>query len=353
MSEETNAKQGFKSLYPEVKSPYYIVAPPYVRTSAGVRVLHLLCHSLNRMGQTAYVLLYPALPWQKRQVAPDLLTPVVTPGIVRSHFERGMAPILVYPEICSGNPFGGPCVVRYVLNFPGLLGGDKDYASDELVYSYSKVLAQHTQSPDNVLFLPATDTRLFRMADNQPERRGSCFYAHKYKNSYGGHLFDVTSNSFEITANDKNSLGAPEIAALFQRSEVFYAYENTALATEAVLCGCPTVFLPNPYLQDIIAIRELGPEGYAWGTDPAAVARARETVAQGAQNYLKTFDAFWRDLENFIRVTQEHAAAVSYKAPVRLPNIGDAIRYVFRERGGWNRRGAIWGWLRRRLTSNE
>ena len=37
------------------RRPYYIEAPPYRRTSAGIKVLHLLCHALNRIGEDAYV----------------------------------------------------------------------------------------------------------------------------------------------------------------------------------------------------------------------------------------------------------------------------------------------------------
>ena len=35
-----------------------------------------------------------------------------------------------------GNPWGAPQVVRWVLNVPGLLGGDRSYASDELLFAY-------------------------------------------------------------------------------------------------------------------------------------------------------------------------------------------------------------------------
>jgi hypothetical protein len=321
------------TIYPDVRHPYYIVAPPYVRTSAGVRVMHLLCHSLNRCGQTAYVMLYPSVPWRKDQVAPDLMTPILTPHVVRSHFRRGLTPIMVYPELFSGNPFGSPCVVRYVLNFPGLLGGDKVYAPEELCFSYSRVLAAATRSPDNVLFLPATDTRIFRPAPAGQKRQGSCFYADKYKIAHKGELFDVTRDSVEITRNLRNSPSPQEVASLFHRSELFYAYENTALATEAVLCGCPAVFLPNPHLTEIIAIKELGPEGFAWGTDPAEIARAKATVAQGARNYLRSYAAYWRDLDRFIALTQKHAEGKSYDRPVRMPGMWDTIRFEVRSRG--------------------
>ncbi len=322
-------------IYPNVKNPYYIVAPPYTRTSAGVRVLHLLCHSLNRKGHMAYLLFYPALPWRKRQVCPDLLTPILTPAIARSHFEKKQTPIMVYPETVAGNPFRSPCVVRYVMNFPGLLGGDKEYDSRELCFSYSRVLAEKTNAPGNILFLPATDTRIFNPGPTPQKRQGTCFYADKYKVAHKGKLFDITKNSVEITRNLAASQTPQEIADIFRRSELFFSYENTALATEAVLCGCPTVFLPNPHLTEIIAIKELGPEGMAWGADPAEISRAQKTVGQGAENYLKSYADYWRDLDRFIALTQEHVRNKVYHKRVYLPSFAYTIYCIIQDRSVW------------------
>lgn len=322
-------------IYPNVKNPYYIVAPPYTRTSAGVRVLHLLCHSLNRRGQTAYLLFYPALPWRKRLVAPDLLTPILTPFVVQSHFERGLSPIMVYPETVSGNPFNSPCVVRYVMNFPGLLGGDKEYDANELCYSYSQVLAKETHFPDNILFLPPTDTHIFYPEPEKNKRQGTCFYADKYKIAHKGKLFEITKDSTEITRNLPTSQSPQEIAALFRRSELFFTYENTALATEAVLCGCPTVFLPNPHLTEIIAIKELGADGMAWGAEPAEIERAKATVQRGAENYLGSYAEYWRALDRFILLTQEYAKDKNYPKPVYLPGFFYTVFCVIQDRTFW------------------
>jgi hypothetical protein len=338
--------QPLATIYPDVRHPYYIVAPSYVRTSAGVCVLHLLCHSLNRLGHTAYILLYPSLPSCTDPAAPDLLTPIVTPQVVQSHFERGLTPIMIYPETIAGNPFNGSCVVRYVMNFPGLLGGDKNYAPEELCFSYSKVLAAATHSPDNVLYLPATDTRIFCTVSNQPTRQGSCFYANKYKLDYKGKLFDITKDSLEITRDLPDSQTPGEIANIFRRSEVFYVYENTALATEAVLCGCPAVFLPNPYLTEMIAIRELGSEGYAWGANPADIARARETVDLGAKNYLKTYEIYWRELDRFVELTQKHVDGKKYEKPIRLPRLWETVVFGLRRRGLCGGIAKLWRMLR-------
>ena len=301
-------------VFPTDATPYYIVAHPYSRVSAGIKCLHLLCHNLNLRGYPAYLLPLGELSEFSHEEAcePDFLTPILTRRIARRHYETGRTPITVYPEIVSGNPYAAPCVVRYVLNFPGLLGGDKTFSSEELCFGYSKVLAESVARPENVLFIPASDTRIFHPGDTGAPRSGSCYYASKYKREHKGETFDATRDSVEITARMPNSQSPKEIAELFRRSEIFYTYENTALAIEATLCGCPAVFLPNPHLQSIIASEELGSDGVAWGDSPEEIKRAKDTVGAAIKNFEKAALDFHENLSKFIEKTQAHVQSKPY-----------------------------------------
>lgn len=293
--------------------PYYIVSHPYTRVSAGIRSLHLLCHHLNLNGFPAYIIFIGKENNSTgSSIEPDFLTPILTQQAARYHFESGKKPIMVYPEIVSGNPYASPCVVRYVLNFPGLLGGDRVYGKDELCWGYSKTLAAETSCPENVLFIPASNTNIFYPPKNQITRAGSCFYASKYKREHKGEIFDVTRTSVEITSRMPNSQSPQEIAELFRRSELFYTYENSALALEATLCGCPAVFLPNQHLKSIIASEELGNDGFAWGDSPEEISRAKATVNMATKNYEKAVDGFQKNLLKFITLTQDYAAEKKY-----------------------------------------
>lgn len=303
-------------------SPYYVVAAPYLRWSAGIKVLHLLCDALNRTGQAAYMILCPEEPAGGLQ--PKLLTPRLDPDRARRHFEAGTPPIVIYPETVSGNPARAPLAVRYVLNFPGLLGGDGGYAPDELVFGYSRILARAAgAAPQDVLFLPASDPETFHPGAGGT-RSGTCFYAAKYRDFHGGRLFDVTRDSVEILRDRPEAQTPQQIAELFRRSELFYCYENSALAIEATLCGCPVVFLPNPHLTEVIASEELGWDGVAWGTDPREIARAKATVQRAREHYLRARERFDDQLDRFVRVTQARAATLHYEAPVSLRFAGRA-----------------------------
>jgi len=295
------------------KNPYYIVTHPYTRTSAGIRSLHLLCHHINLHNIPAYIILIGGENnFLEGSTEPDFLTPILTQRSARRHFEKGMTPIMVYPEIVAGNPYASPCIVRYVLNFPGLLGGDKAYNKEELCFSYSKTLADKTSYPENILFIPAIDTRIFYASENSNPRSGSCFYASKYKREHNGKLYEVTNNSIEITSLLPNSQSPTEIAELFRKSELFYTYENTALGVEATLCGCPAVFLPNEHLESIISSKELGSDGFAWGDSKEEITRAKATVHKARENYSKAVADFQTNLKTFIDITQSYVADKKY-----------------------------------------
>jgi hypothetical protein len=344
--------------FPPGQNPYYIVTPRFIRTSAGVKALHLLCHCLNRAGQEAYVLIYPDWP-DPDATNPDLLTPRVTQEVIARHQALGLSPAVVYPETIPGNPLRAHTVVRYALNFPGHLAGDRFYSNDEIVYGYSGVLAAAGGAPGRVLFIPTSDPGFFTPNENA-ERRGSCFWAMKYRIVHGGKLLPVTQNSVEITRDLPNSQSLEEIAELFRHSELFYTYENTALALEAALCLCPTVFVPNPWLGEVIAAREVGMDGFAWGTDPAEIARAKATVHLARDRYLATYSQFWDQLADFVSITQEKAARDASRLgfPAGLPRqmrwrpkveaVAQAFRgmaLTFRQQG----KRAVLRKLRRRL----
>lgn len=94
-----------RNFYYTDHAPYYIFAMDYIQQSAGIRALHYLCHALNESGKEAYMTCEGTVP--------HLRTPVLSPSIVMQHQTTGRKPIMVYPEIVSGDPFGmGGAVAR-------------------------------------------------------------------------------------------------------------------------------------------------------------------------------------------------------------------------------------------------
>lgn len=295
-------------LYESLRRPYYIETPPYRRSSAGIRVMHMLCHVLNRLGEEAYVF--------TSEVSPDLNTPTVTEDVVRRHLQAGREPIVVYPEIVSGNPRRAKSVVRYVLNVPGLIGGDKTFAETELVYAYGRNLLPPNAPPGHVLFFPSVDSSLFNNRDNplDSQRQGILVYPGRHLNALKEH--PELAHGTVITSTWPASRA--ELAALMRRSEMLYCFESTAIALEAVLCGCPAVVLPSPLFDgNAISSAELGREGMAFSDAPEEIDYARRTVGQMQATYQRLEEEFWVKLQQFIRDSQ----ALPLHEPAPLPAV--------------------------------
>ena len=303
--------------------PYYICTPTYRRTSAGIRCLHLLCHYLNQAGYEAFVTFFEG--GEVPHVNPNLMTPVLTDEVISRHTATRIQPIIVYPEVVPGNPLRGSVIIRYILNYPGLLGGDLRFASSELMYFYSKQFAAAFGVGDQILEIPVLDRTVFH-PNPARERRGTCFYAMKYQ--YDHHkqrVFGLPADAIEITRDRPDSQTPQEIAELFRASEAFYCFENTALGSEAILCHCPTIMMPNPYLRKPEGLSEAEWDGIAWGNADEEVERAKATVVRGAQNYISRIYRFDDQLAYFIKLTQSKAKQTRRRRRISLPDHYRAI----------------------------
>ena len=291
-------------------NPYYIHAAPYINTSAGVRALHLLCHHLNLKGYPSFIA--PILKDYYYKTNPNLITPVVTEEVVNLHKQAGKNPIVVYPDIAKGNPLNAKCVVRYLLHYAGFLGGDSSFAKEDLMFTYTKKIGQKLVGRESeVLFMPICNTDIFYPPKSQETRKGSCFYASKYRALHkeafpGTALSDFPKDSIEITRDLTNSQTTAEVADLLRSSEYFYTYEDTSLITEAILCGCPVVLVKNKFFTDEpLATYELGNEGCTSDLDPKNLEIARESIPIAQQKFFAAVENFWIQLDNFISATQE------------------------------------------------
>jgi hypothetical protein len=285
------------NLFATPGSPFYIVSPPFTEKSAGVKVLHMLCHALNVTGQRAYMITMNTPPQGGETYCSQFVAPALTPEAKHHYATQGIDPIVVYPDIVSGNPLDAKRVVRWLLAPAGAYGGDKAFPATDNVWSYSTRIARAAGSP-NVLTCPASDPAVFVPLAGV-DRQGTCFYSHKHR-LLGGRLTDDVSHSTEIT----RQMPRAEVISLLQRSERFYTYEDTFLIMEAVLCGCPAVLLPSENFKESHTLEDFGTNGVAWGNDPLEVERAHATVALGRELYFGVIGTFGTQLDRFIHQTQ-------------------------------------------------
>jgi len=191
---------------------FIVGAQPYKHNSAGVRVLYELAARLMVRGHGAQVI----HPW----------------GIPKSLAERS---IVVYPESIAGNPCGGDKIVRYILNVPGVMGGDKEYAKDELLVAYRADFASY--SGGEVLCLPVIEP--FFCVDLLVPKLFSVVYVGKGENT-SAHPDDCVPITPEWPRTRE------QVAFILQCADVLYTYDGvSAIIDEAERCGCKVIKMPE------------------------------------------------------------------------------------------------------------
>lgn len=288
--------------------PYYLLAPAYRRSSAGIRVMHMLCHLLNRCGQDAWM--FPT------ETNPMWHTPLLNDALRKQHLDAGRQPIVIYPEVVRGNPAGAQSVVRYLLNVPGLLGGDASFADTDLIFAYGKSLLPAGLGDDHIMFMPPIDTSLFNNHDNPLDQRRKGWLIYPGRHTEALRLHPQLAAKCTVITNQWPA-SPKEMAELFRRSERVYCFSSTSIALEAMLCGCPAVVLKSPFFDGVpIGIGEFGTHGLAFDDAPQAIAEAVAGLPVVERIYSELQDSFWQQLEVFISKTQS--------IPV-LPRLGGAL----------------------------
>lgn len=295
-----------RSLFAPRPSPYYIFGFNYRRSSAGIRVMHMLCDALIRSGHEAYV--------HAEAFSPDLMTPQLTDKVIAQHRSLGIKPVVIYPEVIDGNPLHGEIVVRYLLNKPGFISGKGEYADSDLLFAYKDDFRTPAVPAGNNLFLPAINSEIFRpAADAQRRVPGKvCYYlGHKRQAQLDPAL--LPADAVEIT------LAYPDtwegLAAVFQECEYLYLGEASGLAYEAALCGC----LPVVVSMDWSSITVDRTSFTAFGLEPEELARARACLPQVREVLELERRTFWTQLDHFIAVTQQAAVDVRAQAAIHQP----------------------------------
>lgn len=283
-----------RNLHGKLPAPYYIYAPDYRETSSGICVMHYLCHALNIAGHEAYVALCDVKN-------PALRTPSLTEELITCHRDLGRTPIVVYPEVVSGNPLSGPVVVRYILNREGFLTGNGLQAGrNDLFFHYAHDFRDESVNT-NMLTLPVIDSELFSPPVEPVERTKSYLYLHRHL------IRDVDFSSLpadiEILSLSKPKTLA-QLAEIFKSAAVLYSYEISATCTEAMLCGCPVIYLQGGHIDTLPFTEHFGDAGAAMHYESGGLERARASLPEARQRWLDIEDTFWHQLDYFIELTQ-------------------------------------------------
>lgn len=288
-----------RSLYRAVHAPYYIYALDYRQQSAGIRALHYLCHALNELGYEAYV--------SCEVTHPPLRTPRLTNRVKQLHEAAGRTPIVVYPEVIPGNPLNGEIVVRWLLNQPGHLSGDKYFDDRDILFTFDRAFLPPGMRAQ-VLTFPLADRSIFNNDDNphDADRQLVCYYANKYL-ARGGQLTHHVKGAVSLCQDVK--LSHRQLADILRQARLLYIYEPTALMTEAQLCGCPVTVIVTEYWKNNINNPNFARGmGVAMDDSAASIDEARRQARARAENYDRSIEMGWGQIARFAEITQRETA---------------------------------------------
>lgn len=289
--------------------PYYIVTPDYRESSAGVRVMHRLCHILNTHGFEAYVVGAEVFNRELKTQRLDNKTSI-------RHKRENRIPIAVYPEIITGNPTNASVCVRYMLNKEGVIEGNPINAGPEdLFFYYSRAFTPNTHEKFDYLRLNTHDLDVFK-PDPHKEKKGPLLYLNRIPASSVN--FSVLPKNIEILSN-QTPLSLSDLAEKLQSATVLYSYESSATCTLAMLCGCPVVAMTLPGFEKLGFSKQslsiYSGRGYALTDTEEALQAARNGLPIFRKGLLNLERAFLEELEVFISKTQAKASEIARKNP--------------------------------------
>ena len=280
------------------KRLFYIYTGSWRDNAAGIKVMHYLCDALNRVGQEAFLVVGN----YKRgivQVNTNLNTPILDRRMSSLHFRQGKTPRVIYSETIIGNPLRALCVVRYFLNYPGVLGGNLSFPNSEMQVAYTQNIKKQLSNISTVLFLPAVDLDELPKGKVLKEEY-HLFYAGKYKAFVGNPELPPNLKMKEITRHGSEGSTRNDLLVLLAKARSLFLFENSTLATEAILMGTPVVFIDNPFLGAVIAEQELGIEGTMKGYSEEGLLAAIASIDIAREKFIRAQNDFWLQLTEFI-----------------------------------------------------
>lgn len=281
---------------------YLIVAPNYAENSGGIWALHKLCNDLNEIQpDIAYISCHG--------VNPTFNTPTCenTELFIKNN-------IMIYPEALNDNLGHNGRVVRYLLNKPGYCGPRiAPMPVNDFHLCFSRIFRSPHKPADHVLFIPHLNDAI--MLDQKLPRSYICYYSGKAMPVAGfdNHFYNTVKKQLHLHRSI-NHIEIPtdrhwplqNLIHTFNKCKLFYCFDNmTAVFKIAVMCGCPTIIMPNgTFDRNEFEQSEWGLNGLAWGDSYEEVKRAIATVHNGRAWYETIKNNYKSSLIEFIHKTQ-------------------------------------------------
>ena len=183
----------------------------------------------------------------------------------------------------------------------------------DLTVAYSENIRRTIPGCKDVMFIPGSDPFWWTPKDG-PRRHNPLLYAGKYVDY---HHQTPPLHLDDLIRIDRHHADAPSTEALrelLRAGARLYIFENTAVAAEAALCGCPVVVCRNWFFPELIAEHELGLDGFTFDDTPTGWAQARTTLPNFRARYEAALAAAPAAVLSFAERTQALAEALRSKS---------------------------------------
>ena len=303
---------------------YIIYSPIYRDNSGGIIVLHKLCAMLldkgidakiwpdvkphiNDLASKKGIKLY--LRWCLKYLPKyavgslNIKSPYNLPIARTSDIKDA---IVIYPEITFGNPLRAKKVVRWLLNKPGVLTGEVNYGSKDLLLYFHEQFNDWQLNPNKQNHLRVIElmSDVYRKI-NTGERIETCYMVRKGKNR---NLDQHDDNAIQV-----DRLSHKQMAEVFNRCKYFVSYDlYTMYSRYAAMCGCIPIVIPEPGMVK----EQWRPEvefrygiAYGWDDIPWAI----ETRGKLLEHIDESASSSRKSVDKFVEISQAYFASVSSK----------------------------------------
>ena len=294
---------------------FIIWAPGFNPAYGGVIALHKLAHNLSLLGENSYLYTDRINPrWRAGMLPSDL--PVVT------DLDKT---IVIYPEIVVGNPLNAKHVVRWVLNTPGVCGGDGIFGDDDLIFKFQEYFSVDEKYKVSGM-LTALDVDFDTFANRDGPREGECFMVYKGKDKP---LNQHRADSMCLDAY-RGHFGL--LADIFNSKEMFISYDHASFViVQAALCGCLPVVIPDGIhsKEEWKALFPAAKFGIAYGFDD--IPWARETLPRVRETLERIMEEDLGTVANLIRICNARVPAEgSPEPPKSEESVRELVVHAFR-----------------------
>jgi hypothetical protein len=287
---------------------YIVNAPSYDPDSGGTIFLHELVHTLNDLGEEAYI--WPMAPIFRQglrarlwslisrtafETNPSLNTPLADKGSFAAHDT-----VVIYPEIVPDNPMGAQNVVRWLLYKPG----DQhpySFGENEMFFRcYEKADLPEVTGGAPDLFLWKINRAYHN--ENHSDRKGVCYIVRK------GHRKPRLPATETADAINIDGMSHAQINEVFNRCERFYSYDEATMYSQfAVLSGCLSIVVPGEYPDRVTwnQHHDLSINGIAYGEAPEEITHALATRDRLLQQLEEKEQAGIETVKDFVSRTRK------------------------------------------------